>query len=191
MPKLLKILEAEQIHLKTMKYTELKFNTINETIVYQNLKLQYLGDEKAASSYGESIGKICNETNDLIIRQVVDNSQTVEVARIFIIQSDKSSSIVLLGGLTLLRISRSLESEEVISLPGRDKEDEEYWRLSLEEIGNIIICSYEAGLIFIDDNLQILGTYPKGYDEELFVPDKDMIYLLSPDGERRSISTAL
>ncbi len=144
-----------------MRYTELKFNNINETVTYQDLKIQYLGDRKVVGSYGESIGRVYRKTNKLLIKQVIDNSQTVDVARIFIIQSDKSNSIILLGGLNLLRVNENLETKEILCLPGRDKNDEEYWHLTLKKLGNLMVCSYEAGLVFIDENLEILNMFSK------------------------------
>jgi hypothetical protein len=94
------------------------------------------------------------------LRAAVDVSEQLPYPRIFVIESDLRDKFMLVGGEVAYWLTPDGSVQAELSLY-RKWGEEEYWTTSMLEDEKGIIVIYEAGVLAIDDALQVRWHSPK------------------------------
>jgi hypothetical protein len=168
-----------------MKITEIELKGME--------KLQFNGKHIATiKRITDSQGRVDSlyihyETGSVLeLPTAVDVSEQLECPRIFIIEGTPLDLFVLFGGVKAYWVSTDGKVQSEFSLFRRSGE-EEYWTTVIKEKNAGIIIIYEAGVLAINETLQVQWHEPKFFNDDFvgiegdalnFVRDHDLRWLM-------------
>jgi hypothetical protein len=96
---------------------------------------------------------------------VVDTSEQLECPRVFVVQGEVPDMFMLFGGVKAYWVSVGGKVLSELSLFRRSSE-EEYWTTHLVDRDDEIIIIYEAGVLVVNDELQVRWHMPKYFNDD-------------------------
>jgi hypothetical protein len=101
---------------------------------------------------------------ELFLRSAVDISQQITYQRVFAIEGNDPSLMLLFGGVVGYYVSSDGKEARELSTY-RTRGHEEYWQTKILPCGELLIMIYEAGVLAIDGSLRPLWHKRKYFND--------------------------
>ena len=132
---------------------------------------------------------VTKDGHQVDLPSAVDISERLEAPRVFVIEGADPNRFFILGGETGFWVSIDVTQIARLKL-FREAGTEEYWETSILEQPQVLIIIYEAGVVVIDERLQVLMHREKLFNDFFvaiednalkFVRDHDAEWLMPLD----------
>jgi hypothetical protein len=118
----------------------------------------------------------------VVLEGVVDDAETTEQPRVFVVTGEPVDVMLLLGGRNLYRVDTRGRTETLAAL-ARDTFNTEFWSLRLLAVESGVVVVYEGGVLLIDRLLQPRWHVQKYYNDFLHKVEQGRLWFLE-DHER-------
>ena len=147
-----------------MKHQELILRD-KHSLVFQDGVVMHLRVHQGDLEVRFDSGKV------LMLRNVIDRSETLEDLRVFVVEGRLPRTLLLLGGRQTYLISSQGYAAEQIALV-REDGDEEYWSLNIFHGVKESVVLYEGGILVLDDLLAVRFHQKKLFNDKLIEMDE-------------------
>jgi hypothetical protein len=103
---------------------------------------------------------------ELNLPTAVDVSELEEEPRVFVIEGRNPSTAMLFGGETIYWLTNNGKIERTYHTQRTNEgSDTEYWVTELHQVGAKTVIIYEAGVLCLDESLEVLWGTRKYYND--------------------------
>jgi len=136
---------------------------------------------------GHGRARIETSVASIVLDGVVDDAETAEAPRVFVISGTPSNALVLLGGTRVYHVD-SLGHSQILSCLDRDMVNTEFWsmRLLLVQLGVVVV--YEGGVLLVNRDLGVRWHVRKFYNDLLDRVEQDHLWFLEDHEQPWSIN---